>query len=128
MSVAAEADPPLEQLLGLQHALICQLRDVEHWRRLAVARLDLAVAAVTGIDEPSGHPPPCARQAPLDLHYQLGIPDNSDALPEAASLLRLRRMLAELEAYAEALRDSCAKVSRQVLDRLDAEGYLQAYC
>src|SRR5689334_2260196 len=35
-----------------QLALLLELREVEHWRRLVAARLDLAVAAVAAVDEP----------------------------------------------------------------------------
>lgn len=86
------------------HHLVAVLRDVEHWRRLAAARLDLAVAAVTDIDDlvplacPGGCPPPA------DLRGLLGIPHGADACDEAAVLLRLRAVVAQLDAYATALR------------------------
>ena len=47
--------------------LVRELREVEHWRRLVAARLDLAVAAVTSIDEP------CARPLPSGVPCQRPI-------------------------------------------------------
>ncbi|HET9654057.1 MAG TPA: hypothetical protein VFP72_01800 [Kineosporiaceae bacterium] len=124
--MAAEADLPLEELLDRRRALLAELRDVEHWRRLAEARLDLAVAAVTDIDELARRQTPCTRLAPYGLHLRVGIPDPGQALPETAALLRLRSVLEELETYAAALRRSCAEVTIQVRQRMDAEGYLEA--
>lgn len=124
MSLAAGSEQPLDELLARQQALVAELRDVDHWHRLAAARLDLAVAAVTDIDELAGRPVPCTRLAPHDLHTLVGIPDTDEALPETAALLRLRAVLEELETYASALRASCDEVARQVIDQLDAEGYL----
>jgi hypothetical protein len=122
MSVAAEADLPLDELLARQQALAAELRDVEHWHRLAAARLDLAVAAVTDIDELTGPPVPCTRLAPYALRTRVGIPDTRHALPETAALLRLRSVLEELDTYATALRLSCDQVWRQILLRLDEHG------
>lgn len=128
MSLAAEADRSLAELLARQRDLEAQLRDVEHWRRLTAARLDLAIAAVTDIDELSARALTYHRSAPVDLHGQIGIPAAGQALPEAAAVVRLRRVLADLESYRTALRQSCAEVSGQVVDHLAAEGYLEAYC
>jgi hypothetical protein len=124
--LAAAADLPLDELLARQRALLAELRDVDHWRRLAAARLDLAVAAVTDIDELAGRPVPCIRLAPHGLRSLVGIPDVGEVLPETAVLLRLRAVLEELETYAAALHDSCDDVSRRLLRRLDAEGYRAA--
>jgi hypothetical protein len=128
MSLAAGADLPLDELLARQRVLVAELRDVDHWHRLAAARLDLAVAAVTDIDELAGRPVPCTRLAPHDLRALVGIPDTDQALSETAVLLQLRCVLEELETYAAALRASCDEVARQVIDRLDAEGYLPGSC
>jgi len=128
VSWAAGADLPLDELLARQQALVAQLRDVEHWRRLAAARLDLAVAAVTDIDELASRPLPGAGAAPGRLRTRVGIPAPRDALPETTVLFRLRSVLDELEIYAATLRHACDQVSREVLRRLDAEGHLQAYC
>lgn len=42
---------PLVEIRRRQREVIAQLRDAEHWRRLVAARLDLAIAAVTDIDD-----------------------------------------------------------------------------
>ena len=72
-----------------QLALLTELREVEHWRRLVAARLDLAVAAVAAVDEPvvrtcrraraAVRPPRARRPAPA-----------GHARHEAGLLLRLR--------------------------------------
>jgi hypothetical protein len=128
VSLAAEADRSLAELLTRQRDLLAQLRDVEHWHRLTAARLDLAIAAVTDIDELSVRALSYHRSAPSDLHGQIGIPAAGQALPEAAAVIRLRRVLSDLESYAAALRQSCAEISARVVDQLAAEGYLEAYC
>jgi hypothetical protein len=128
VSLAAEADRPLAQLLTRQRDLVAQLRDVEHWRRLTAARLDLAIAAVTDIEELSVRALPHHRTAPADLRGQIGIPSAGQALPEATAVIRLRAVLADLESYAAALRESCDQVSGEIVDQLAAEGYLEAYC
>lgn len=126
MSVAAGADLPLDGLLTRRQTLIAELRDVDHWRRLAAARLDLAVAAVTDIDELAGRPVPCTRLAPCGLRALIGLPRPGEELAEAAVLIQLRSVLDELETYAAALRSSYDEVSREVVRRLDAEGDLEA--
>jgi hypothetical protein len=85
--------------------LVLELRHVEHWRRLVAARLDLAVAAVTAVDEPVVRLLPAAPVLPWGLREQLGLPGCvADALPEAALLPRLRALLRDLDRYAGALR------------------------
>lgn len=94
------------------HRLVAELRDVEHWRRLVAARLDLAVAAVADIDEPVGHPVDGATPPPTDLRGLLGIRTGDGACAEAAGLVRLRTVLADLDAYARALRPGVAAAAR----------------
>jgi hypothetical protein len=128
MSVTAGSDLPLDELLARRRALVAELRDVDHWHRLAAARLDLAVAAVTNIDELAGRPLPCPRLAPCGLRDVVGLPRPGEALAEAATLVELRSVLDELETYAAALRASCSEVSREVARVMCAEGYLLAAC
>jgi hypothetical protein len=47
----ALANLPLSEVRRRQRQVMALLRDAEHWRRLVAARLDLAVAAVTDIDD-----------------------------------------------------------------------------
>ncbi|HEY6794907.1 MAG TPA: hypothetical protein VI248_09505 [Kineosporiaceae bacterium] len=88
--------------------LLARLREIDHWRRLVAARLDLAVAAVTSIDEPEGEcgDAPSAAGPPAGLKEILGLPACDQALPEASVLLRLRAAQRDLDEYARALRAS----------------------
>jgi hypothetical protein len=120
---AVGAVVPLDEKRRRQHDLLAQLREVDHWRRLVTARLDLAVAAVTSIDEPDpdrGHPA-VAVGLPADLREILGLPDCQQALPEAAVLLRLRAAQRDLDEYARALRASTDLATLELATLLDAE-------
>jgi hypothetical protein len=123
MAVTAGAVVPLDARRRRRHDLLAELREVDHWRRLVTARLDLAVAAVTAIDDPThrrAHPEPGAwnqriiahegsTPLPAGLREILGLPVCDPALPdaalpEAALLLRLRAAQRDLDEYARALR------------------------
>jgi hypothetical protein len=126
MAFAAGAVVPLDEKRRRQHDLLAQLREVDHWRRLVTARLDLAVAAVTSIDEPSGEPPdPAAGEPspglPRGLREILGLPACDQALPEAAVLLRLRAAQRDLDEYARTLRESTDLATLELAGLLDAE-------
>lgn len=112
MSVTLPGGTTRDDALDTYHQLVAELRDVEHWRRLVAARLDLAVAAVTDIDELASHPLPGGCPPPVDLRGLLGIPHVEDACTEAAVLLRLRAALDELDAYACALRPGVSAAAR----------------
>lgn len=83
-----------------------ELREVEYWRRLVAARLDLAVAAVTSLDEPVVRELPSVPRLPCNLRRLVGLPQ-TDALGEVGVLEQLRAVLHDLDSYALALR-SCA--------------------
>jgi hypothetical protein len=92
----------------------CRLRDAEHWRRLVAARLDLAVAAVAGIDEVE----------PVQLRTLLGMPGGADGdgrLAESSLLIRLRTALEELDRYILTVRDELDDATAEVATRLVAE-------
>ncbi len=90
---------------ALRRELALELRQVEHWRRLVAARLDLAVAAVTSMDEPVVRLLSTAPVLPWGLREELGLPAcEADTLPEAALLPKLRSLLQDLDRYAGALR------------------------
>src|SRR5947209_7394479 len=85
-------------------ALLAELREVDHWRRLVAARIDLAVAAVAAIDEPVVRSLPAAPTVPFGLRDLLGLAPPGLARGEADVLLRLRTVQRDLDAYARALR------------------------
>ncbi len=94
---------PWDEAPGADHDLVAELRDVDHWRRLVAARLDLAVAAVTDVDELAG-PAAGGFPPPSGLRRLVGLPPGEQAGAEVAVLPRLRSALAALDAYAAALR------------------------
>ena len=123
MANAAGAVVPLDEKRRRRHDLLAQLREVDHWRRLVAARLDLAVAAVTSIDEPDGDrwETPSSGSLPPGLREILGLPDCAQALPEASVLLRLRAAQRDLDEYARALRESTDLATLELASLLDAE-------
>src|SRR3954452_7117154 len=104
VAIAAPAVVPLDEKRRRRHELLAQLREVDHWRRLVAARLDLAVAAVTSIDEPDADrcDPATAGWLPAGLRDILGLPTSEHALPEASLLVRLRAAQRDLDDYARA--------------------------
>jgi hypothetical protein len=122
MAIAAGAVVSLDEKRRRRHDLLAQLREVDHWRRLVAARLDLAVAAVTAIDEPSAETVDGAPGAlPQGLREILGLPACDQALPEAAALMRLRTAQRDLDEYASALRESTDLATLELAALLDAE-------
>jgi hypothetical protein len=126
MAIAAGAVVPLDEKRRRRHDLLAQLREVDHWRRLVAARLDLAVAAVTAIDEPdiaAGNRE--GATVPQGLREILGLPACDQALPEAAVLMRLRAAQRDLDEYARALRESSDLATLELASLLDAERVAQ---
>jgi hypothetical protein len=120
MASAAGAVVPLDEKRRRRHDLLAQLREVDHWRRLVAARLDLAVAAVTAIDEPSAESTD-GGPLPQGLREILGLPACDQALPEAAVLMRLRAAQRDLDEYARALRESTELATLELAALLAAE-------
>lgn len=118
MTVTTGPGAILEDALRRRHDLVTELRDVEHWRRLVAARLDLAVAAVTSLDEPHARSLPAAPALPCSLRAMIGLPQCEDALGETAVLERLRDALRDLDAYAAALRCTTDDATRRLVDLL----------
>ncbi len=102
-----------------QLALLAELREVEHWRRLVAARIDLAVAALAAIDEPVVRNLPAAPPPPYGLRELLGLAPRGLARGEADVLLRLRAVQRDLDAYAAALRATTRTATQDLLSRLD---------
>jgi hypothetical protein len=105
-----------------QLALLIELREVEHWRRLVAARLDLAVAAVAAVDEPVVRNLPAAPAPPFGLRELLGLGSPASGRDEVALLLRLREVQRDLDAYACALRAHLRVATRDLVSRLDDRG------
>jgi hypothetical protein len=102
-----------------QLALLTELREVDHWRRLVAARLDLAVAAVAAVDEPVVRNLPAAPAPPFGLRELVGLPAAGQARHEAGLLPRLREAQRDLDAYATALRATTRGATYELLSRLD---------
>ena len=99
----AGGPPPfgLAEAERLQREACTRLREIEHWRRLVDARLDLAVAALTTPDHPTDHPAAV-----------LALPAGEAALAEVALLPRLREARRELDSQARVLRLASEAASR----------------
>ncbi len=102
MSVVTSHREVLDEVPDRRRRLLAELREVDHWRRLISARLDLAIAVVTALDEPVPRELPCTPAIPDDLCDLVGLP--GDAPAEAAVLERLRAALDDLDSYALTLR------------------------
>ena len=96
--------------------LVRELREVEHWRRLVAARLDLAVAAVTSIDEPCARPLPSTPPLPCDLRHLVGL--DHHPVGETTVLERLRRVLRDLDTYADALHATILVAEQEAAEAL----------
>lgn len=120
MTVTTQAETSLDDLVERQRELVTQLREVDYWRRLVLARLDLAIAAVTDIDELSGR---SARVTipPFGLREIIGIPDPEQATEDVSTLIPLREVLIELERYRDRLRHEVRLASRELTSRLGLE-------
>ncbi|GLY33575.1 hypothetical protein [Kineosporia sp. NBRC 101731] len=92
---------PVDQLTDYHRALVAAQRDVDHWRRLILARIDLAVASVTDLDElrppPGLHGTIC--HPPAGLRRLIGIAPTDVHAGEGGMLIRLRGALDELARY-----------------------------
>jgi len=126
VAIAAGAVIPLDEKRRRRQDLLAQLREVDHWRRLVAARLDLAVAAVTSIDEPDAERYEAGTTGvvgslPEGLREILRLPECAQALPEASMLLRLRAAQRDLDEYARALRESSDLATLELAALLDAE-------
>jgi hypothetical protein len=98
---------PISDLAAYHRGLVAAQREISHWRRLITARIDLAVAAVTDVEEPLGPPPVsgygCPCTPPAGLRDLIGIPRWDQRLNETSLLMQLHRALIELTEYADAL-------------------------
>jgi hypothetical protein len=102
-----------------QLALLAELREVEHWRRLVAARLDLAVAAVAAVDEPAVRHLGTAPAPPFGLRELVGLAGAGSTQHEVVLLLRLREAQRDLDAYACALRERTRAATSGLVSRLD---------
>jgi hypothetical protein len=98
---------PMAELAANHRALLAAQREVDHWRRLIAARIDLAVASVADLEEllvlpnSASYGSPCT--PPAGLRDLLGIARLDERLGETALLMRLRRALDDLAVYAQTL-------------------------
>jgi len=94
-----------DQLTEQHRALVAAQRDVDHWRRLILARIDLAVASVADLDEPLAPPGLYGTLAnpPTGLRRLIGIAPTDVRAGEGGLLIRLRAALEELTRYEKVL-------------------------
>ena len=101
---------PVAQLAETHRGLLAAQREVDHWRRLILARIDLAVASVADLGDllvppnAASYGSPCT--PPPGLRDLLGIArleELDERLGETTLLMQLRRALQELAAYSQTL-------------------------
>jgi len=96
---------PVEQLAAYHRALVATQRDVDHWRRLILARIDLAVASVADLAEPMTPPGMSGTvcDPPPGLRRLIGIAPTDVRAGEGGLLIRLRAALDDLGRYEQVL-------------------------
>jgi hypothetical protein len=111
---------PLDELTANHRGLLAAQREVDHWRRLILARIDLAVASVADLEDllmppnAASYGSPCT--PPAGLRELLGIArleELDERLDETTLLMQLRRALTELALYnrtLEAVTDEAANM------------------
>ncbi len=94
-----------DQLAEHHRALVAAQRDVDHWRRLILARIDLAVASVADLDEPIAPPGLYGSTVdpPAGQRRLIGIAPTDFRAGEGGLLIRLRAALEELARYEKTL-------------------------
>jgi hypothetical protein len=101
---------PVALLAETHRGLLAEQREVDHWRRLIAARIDLAVASIADLEDLLGPPngatygSPCS--PPPGLRELLGIArleELDERLGETTLLMRLRQALDDLAMYTETL-------------------------
>lgn len=101
---------PVAELAENHRGLLAAQREVDHWRRLISARMDLAVASVADLEDllvppnAASYGSPCT--PPPGLRELLGIArldELDERLGEATLLIRLRLALDDLATYSETL-------------------------
>ena len=101
---------PVAELAETHRGLLAAQREVDHWRRLIMARIDLAVASVAELEDllvppnAATYGTPCT--PPPGLRELLGIArleELDERLGETSLLMQLRRALQELANYHETL-------------------------
>ena len=101
---------PVAELAETHRGLLAAQREVDHWRRLIMARIDLAVASVAELEDllvppnAATYGTPCT--PPPGLRELLGIArleELDERLGETTLLMQLRRALQELANYHETL-------------------------
>jgi hypothetical protein len=101
---------PMAVLAENHRGLLAEQREVDHWRRLITARIDLAVASIADLEDLLGPPngatygSPCT--PPPGLRELLGIArldELDERLGETTLLMQLRQALDDLSVYMETL-------------------------
>jgi len=116
---------PVAELAENHRGLLAALREADHWRRLIMARIDLAVASVADLEDllvppnAASYGSPCT--PPPGLRDLLGIArleELDERLGEAALLMQLRRALDDLAVYNETLAAVTDEAANMLVFRL----------
>jgi hypothetical protein len=116
---------PVAELAETHRGLLAAQREVDHWRRLIMARIDLAVASVAELEDllvppnAATYGTPCT--PPPGLRELLGIArleELDERLGETTLLMQLRRALQELANYHETLEAVTAEAANMLAFRV----------
>lgn len=116
---------PVAELSQAHRGLLAAQREVDHWRRLITARIDLAVASVADLEDllvppnAASYGSPCT--PPLGLRDLLGIArldELEERLGETSLLMQLRQALDELAIYNQTLQAVTDEAANMLAFRL----------
>jgi len=116
---------PVAALSQAHRDLLAAQREVDHWRRLIMARIDLAVASVAELEDllvppnAASYGSPCT--PPPGLRDLLGIArldELDERLGETSLLMQLRRALDDLAVYNETLETVTDEAANMLAFRL----------
>ena len=116
---------PVAELSQTHRDLLAAQREVDHWRRLIMARIDLAVASVADLEDllvppnAASYGSPCT--PPPGLRDLLGIArldELDERLGETTLLMQLRQALDDLANYHETLEAVTAEAANMLAFRL----------
>jgi hypothetical protein len=122
LTMLAFSSMPIAQLCEHHRRIVAALRDADHWHRLVSARIDLAVATVTDLDDLA--PPQGAGAyafsvpAPQGMRALIGMARNDLRLQESTVLTQLRSALIQLDHYIESLSAVAAEASAMITERV----------
>jgi hypothetical protein len=113
---------PIQELCEQHRRMVAALRHADHWHRLIGARIDLAVAAVTEMDDLRS-PAPAGTYAfagapPEGLRELVGMGGSDRRLHDSTLLTQLRTAMCALDGYRDELRAVTGEAAVVIAERV----------